>query len=138
MVKDSLFKERNHSLVSFCWGQGFEPLHTNSESGPYLISVPNRNAWYSTKERNRKVFVWVHLLVYSTYWTERRKKQEGRNIRYCYCAKQNTERKEPQPAMEKITQMMKYRYAIIQYALKHGVSEAAADITRHAAISTFG
>ncbi|MEA4811799.1 MAG: hypothetical protein VB108_04440 [Anaerolineaceae bacterium] len=34
-------------------------------------------------------------------------------------------RKGPPPAMDKITQSMKYRYALVQYALKHGVRAAS-------------
>jgi transposase len=32
---------------------------------------------------------------------------------------------EPQPAMDKITQEMKYRYSLVNYALKYGVSKAS-------------
>ncbi len=40
--------------------------------------------------------------------------------------------------MDKITQEMKYRYSLVNYALKYGVSESKQKIQRREVISTIG
>ena len=45
---------------------------------------------------------------------------------------------EPQPAMDKITQDMKYRHSIVKYALNQGVSKASRKYNKSAVKYNFG
>ena len=70
------------------------------------------------------------MWVYTTYWTIGKERIAGRGqIRYCYSAetKQNGG---PIPAMNTITQEMKYRQSIVRYAQDKGVTKASRKYNR--------
>ncbi len=91
-------------------------LHCNEVAIlPYYIA--NLNIEYTYKQ---KMGVGLRYILDSEV-----KNNAGSGITDIVIALNKNNMEEPQPAMDKITQEMKYRYSLVNYALKYGVSKAS-------------